>query len=70
MKTPAKSIAQRHGYRGLQRSDGPALLPEEPLWRRVPSRDEEGRCLADFRMTCLLTFLSNKPDRDMFHTGI
>ncbi|AEK56979.1 hypothetical protein A5904_01205 [Acidithiobacillus caldus] len=50
MKTPAKSIAQRHGYRGLQRSDGPALLPEEPLWRRVPSRDEEGRCLADFRM--------------------
>ncbi|MFA7495627.1 MAG: hypothetical protein WCY67_04890 [Acidithiobacillus sp.] len=26
------------------------LQPDEPLWRRVPSRDDNGHLLADFRM--------------------
>lgn len=27
-----------------------SLLPAEPLWQRVPTRDEEGRLLGDFMM--------------------
>jgi hypothetical protein len=26
------------------------LLPAEPLWKRAPGRDEEGRALSDFMM--------------------
>jgi len=50
MKASVRSIVQGRANRDLGRSGGGALLPDEPLWRRVPSRDETGRCLADFRM--------------------
>jgi hypothetical protein len=33
-----------------QLSNGPGLSPGEPLWRRVPSRDNQGRALFDFMM--------------------
>lgn len=39
-------IAPRAGTRPAP----PALLPAEPLWKRVPTRDAEGRALSDFMM--------------------
>ena len=29
---------------------GQSLLPSEPLWKRVPTRDEHGQLLSDFMM--------------------
>jgi hypothetical protein len=41
--------------------DGLGLLePDEPLWKRVPSRDSEGRPLADFMM--IVPGLRDKPE--------
>ncbi len=37
-----------------------SLLPAEPLWKRVPTRDENGILLADFMM--IIPRLHNKPD--------
>ncbi|MGD2082401.1 MAG: hypothetical protein PVF91_05520 [Chromatiales bacterium] len=37
------------------------LQPSEPLWRRVPSRDERGRALTDFMM--LIPRLRHWPQR-------
>jgi len=36
------------------------LQPDEPLWKRVPTRDAEGRPLADFMM--LIPRLRQKPE--------
>lgn len=66
MKPTAKSIVQRRGSFGLQGSDGVPMLPDEPLWRRVPSRDAEGRCLADFRM--IIPGLRDKSGRQQRNT--
>lgn len=37
--------------------------PAEPLWKRVPARDETGRALSDFMM--LFPGLRNKPAREL-----
>lgn len=35
---------------GLRESRVPPIVPNEPLYRRVPTRDEYGRALSDFMM--------------------
>ncbi len=39
--------------------EGRGLAPAEPLWRLVPTRGGDGRCLADFMM--LIPGLSERP---------
>ena len=43
----------------LKRSSN--LSPAEPLWKRAPTRDDEGRPLSDFMM--ILPHLSQQPDQ-------
>ena len=38
---------------------GVCLHPAEPLWKRVPTRDEQGRPLSDFMM--IIPRLRNRP---------
>jgi hypothetical protein len=49
--------------KGLQRNDamklGAAIEPSEPLWKRVPKRDECGRLLPDFMM--IIPRLNKRP---------
>lgn len=46
----APPVSRQPQQKGLKNSFHAALHPDEPLWRRVPSRDENGHLLADFRM--------------------
>jgi hypothetical protein len=50
----------------LQRSHSPSLAPAEPLWQRVPTRDEAGRPLSDFMM--LIPRLSQRPQNQLTMT--
>jgi len=42
------------------------LEPDEPLWKRVPTRDPEGRPLADFMM--IVPGLRDKPEAGLRST--
>ena len=42
------------------------LIPAEPLWRRVPTHDDEGHLLTDFMM--LIPKLSKRPNDQIAHT--
>ncbi|MCB1755966.1 MAG: hypothetical protein KDJ38_10615 [Gammaproteobacteria bacterium] len=39
------------------------IRPSEPLWKRVPCRDENGRALSDFRM--LISGLRSRPAHEI-----
>lgn len=42
------------------------LLPGEPLWQRVPTRDDDGRLLCDFMM--IIPRLNSLPRQKIQHT--
>jgi len=43
-------MSQLEAKRNQQPRKSLDLLPAEPLWKRAPGRDEEGRALSDFMM--------------------
>ena len=43
-------MSQLESKRNQQPRKSLDLLPAEPLWKRAPGRDEEGRALSDFMM--------------------
>ena len=45
---------------------GAELLPNSPLWQRVPSRDERGRPLSDFMM--IIPGLARRPAAQLRET--
>ncbi len=51
------STASKRGAKALQ--PGMELLPVEPLWKRVPTKGDDGRPLSDFMM--LIPGLKKRP---------
>ena len=62
----APSIRQHSEPTHLKKASQAVFHPDEPLWRRVPSRDENGHLLADFRM--LIPGLRDKSGLRQQHT--
>lgn len=56
-------LATQHS---LQLYDSATLHRGEPLWKRVPTSDEEGRPLSDFMM--LIPKLGSQPTQHIQHT--
>ena len=51
----------------IESSDLSALMPAEPLWQRVPTRDADGKAYSDFMM--LIPKLGKKP-REMIQATV
>ncbi len=45
-----KALYKTHSQAGPLQASGLSLAPTEPLWKRVPTRDEHGGMLSDFMM--------------------